>query len=115
MAMRQNHVSGNLRDMTFMQGLKLASLHITMAADNETIAVDWPPVLVVDPTGGKDMLLPAEADSAGLTFFVYNKADASENLVLKDDADSATVATIAQDAGAIVHCDGTTWRQIGGA
>lgn len=115
MAMRQNHVAGNLTDMVFRSGLKLASLHITMAATDETISKDWPPVLVVDPNGGaKDMLLPAEADSKGLVFFVYNKADAAENLVLKDDSDTQTIVTIAQDAAAMVHCDGTTWRHLAG-
>lgn len=112
MALRQNHVAGTLVDMVVESGFKLRSLETAVTA-NYAIGANFPPVLYLDPNGGaKDVLLPAEADSEHLCFIVVNTADAAENVVVKDDSDTTTVVTIGQNSFAIVHCDGTTWRQI---
>ncbi len=64
---------------------------------------------LIDPGGAsRNLDLPAEEESAGLTFFIKNQADAAEDLTVRDDA-AATVVTISQNEGAIVWCDGTTW------
>jgi len=110
--MRNNMNDFVATGMFVLAGLKLASLEKTVA-DNEAIAADYPPVLYLDPNGGaKDVLLPAEATAKGLTFIVRNIADAAETLTLKDDSDTTTVVALAQNATAIVHCNGTVWRQI---
>lgn len=70
-------------------------------------------VLFVDPnsTGGtEDLLLPPEGDCNGLTLFIVNTAGGAEAIVVKEDGDSTTIATIDQNEVAYVVCDGTTWR-----
>lgn len=81
----------------------------TLAA-NKTLVVGDAPIQVLDPGGaGRDVTLPAEADSVGLSFIIRNAADAAEVLTIKDDG-AATVCTPTQNETAIVFCDGTTWR-----
>jgi hypothetical protein len=55
------------------------------------------------------VLLPTEATSIGRIFFITNSADAAENLIVKEDGDSTTIVTIAQNEVGIVWCDGTAW------
>ena len=67
-------------------------------------------IQTLDPGGGNtDVLLPAEADSVGVTFYIANTADAAESLVVKEDSDTTTIVTVAQNERGIVWCDGTTW------
>jgi len=74
-----------------------------------TLDYTYPNLLALDPGGAhRDVTLPAEATSTGLWYFIANKADAGENLVVKDDA-AATVVTVNQNEGAVVYCDGTAW------
>ena len=88
----------------------MSSLAKTVAAE-EAILTTYPPVLYLDPNGAaRTVLLPAEADSEGLTFFVYNTADALENLTLEDDSSTTAIIVLGQGEGVAVHCDGTTWR-----
>lgn len=71
-------------------------------------------VLYVDPnsSGTEDLTLPAEAVSTGLLLFIYNSG--GESLVVKSD-EPATICTIATTKGAVLFCDGVTWRSILGA
>jgi hypothetical protein len=72
-------------------------------------------VLYVDPNSAgasEDLTLPAEASSTGLLLFIYNSG--GESIVVKSDA-PATICTIATAKGAVLFCDGTTWRSILGA
>jgi hypothetical protein len=71
-------------------------------------------VLYVDAnsSGTEDLTLPAEASSTGLLLFIYNSG--GESIVVKSDA-PATICTIATVKGAVLFCDGTTWRSILGA
>ena len=69
-------------------------------------------ILRFDPGGSaRDVTLPAEADCAGVVYEIINAANASENLVIKNDA-AATVATINQNERAKLSCDGTTWTLL---
>lgn len=71
-------------------------------------------VLYVDANSSatEDLTLPAEASSTGLLLFIYNSG--GESIVVKSDA-PATICTIATAKGAVLFCDGTTWRSILGA
>lgn len=65
----------------------------------------------LDPGGAsRNITLPAEGNAQGLWYVFTNTADASENLVIKEDGGS-TVSTIAQGQTALVACDGTTWYE----
>jgi hypothetical protein len=70
-------------------------------------------ILFVDPNGGaQDLLLPPEADCDGMFLYVVNTADGAEAIAVKDDSDTTTVVTVAQDKAALVVCNGTAWRAI---
>lgn len=114
MALRQNMTAGTVVNMFIGPQLKMMSLETAVTADYP-IGQNFPPLLYLDPNGGaKDVLLPAEAGAKDQVFIVVNTADAAENIVLKDDSDTTTIATLNQGDTCMVHCDGTQWRQIGG-
>lgn len=67
--------------------------------------------LNLDPGGSaRDVTLPAARD--GLFYFIANRADGAENLVVKN-ADGLTVVTLNQNDAALVACDGTSWVFFG--
>jgi hypothetical protein len=67
-------------------------------------------ILLVDANsaGTEDLLLPPEAGGTGLFLVVCNTG--GEDIVVKDDADAVTIATVSTAESAIFACDGTTWR-----
>ena len=110
--MRQELVDCLLDNPVIRKGLKLAYAAQAIA-DNFAVTVDHPSLLFLDPNGGaKDVLLPAEASSAGLVFIIVNTADAAETITVKDDGDSSTIGSLAQGAVGLFVCDGTTWRGL---
>lgn len=67
-------------------------------------------VLFVDPNGASvDLLLPPEADCKGVILTIFNTADAAEVLTVKEDGDSTTHITLAQNESGVVACNGTAW------
>jgi hypothetical protein len=71
-------------------------------------------VVFVDAESGatETLTLPAEAGSAGLVLHIFNTG--GESITVADDA-AATVVTVATAEGAVVACDGTSWRGLVGA
>lgn len=68
------------------------------------------PLQFLDPGGAtRIVLMPTEADSKGLFFQIVNKADAVEDLTIKDDSNTTVIGTISQNEMAQLVCDGTTW------
>lgn len=62
-----------------------------------------------DPGGaGRNVVLPAEATSAGEFIFISNEADAAEVLTIQDDS-PATICTPTQNEAAVLWCDGVQW------
>ena len=87
----------------------------TLAA-TKTLVCDDAYYQVLDPGGaGRDVVLPKEAASKGLSFHIRNSADAAEILTIKASDGSTTVCTPTQNEAALVTCDGTTWRGVVGA
>jgi len=86
----------------FKGGVRSAALS---GADTLDATSSW--FQFLDPGGAhRDVTLPAEVD--GMSFWICNKADAAENLVIKDDA-ASTVVTINQNESAIVAYTGSAW------
>lgn len=84
----------------------------TLAA-NKTLTGADATFQLLDPGGaGRDVTLPAEVASAGRSFRILNRADAAEDLTVKDDA-ASTIVTISQNEAAWVVCDGTSWAHAG--
>lgn len=73
-----------------------------------TVDVASPPVVMLNPTSGLDVLLPPEA--VGLFYWIVNLTTGT-TITLKDDADVAiTGSVLAGKASVLAVCDGTTWR-----
>lgn len=89
--------------------LKLDHVAKAVAAE-EAIGVDWPPMLLLDPDGGATVLLPPEADSENLVFFIFNTAGAAETLTVEEDSSTTAILTLLQGESGMVYCDGTAWR-----
>ena len=77
-----------------------------------TLTVKYPAILSFDAGGaGRDVTLEVEADCPGRVRFIINHG-AANDLTVKNDA-GATIATVTQDRGALVYCDGTAWTSLG--
>lgn len=113
MPARQNHIGGDFYEPFFRSELKMGWITKAVAAE-EPLLSSYPPVLYLDPNGGaRNVLLPPEADSKGLTFHIRNIADAAETLTVEEDSSTTQIASLTQGQYAILHCDGVTWRRIG--
>jgi hypothetical protein len=96
-------------------GLKLAKNIEDLGNAQKTMDTEDATLQVLDPGGGDtDVLLPAEASSEGLVFIFHNNAGAVESLIIKEDSDTTTIATVADGETAVVVCDGTTWYGLVG-
>ena len=105
-----NWESGNLRNFV-MEQMRYQTLTETLSG-NKTLVVKHPGMLYLDPGGsGRNITLPAEADSNGLMYIIVNTADNAEDLTVKDDA-AATVGVIGQNEIGLLFCDGTTWKSM---
>ncbi len=108
-----NITSGTAKDLVFTKLFKLDNYVATLGGAL-TVAVDYPPVLILDPGGAaRTVTLPAEADAEKVMFMIVNTADAAEDITVEDDA-AATVVTVSQNEAAIVYCDGTNWHGLVG-
>lgn len=67
-------------------------------------------ILFVDANSGatEDLLLPPEAGSAGEVLFIVNTG--GEDIVVKEDSDTTTIATISTTECGLFTCDGTSWK-----
>lgn len=87
-------------------------------AGNRTLTkaeIDAYQFMAFDPGGaGRNLVLPAEAESQGALLFVANKADGAEILTIQNDA-PATVCTPTQGECAVLWCDGANWYGLVGA
>lgn len=104
-------ITGGTISGTFLRNLLLDSQTRTLAA-GLTMTTQDSPLQMMDPGGsGRTIVLPAEADSEGLSFLVYNSADNAEDLTFNDDA-AVLVGVIGQNEAGLFACDGTTWRVL---
>ncbi len=77
--------------------------------------VDVNNIFTFDPGGSaRNLILPAEADNAGVALFIHNASDNTEILTIQDDS-PATVCTPTENESAYVWCDGVSWRGLVGA
>ncbi len=104
-------VSADVYESTVRKGFRLAFV-VEELSDDIIIGKEYPPVLILDPNSAtRDVTLPAEADSVGLTFYILNNGAGSEILIIKDDGGSTIITLDFPDNG-WVHCDGVKWRGI---
>lgn len=107
---RSNINDAEAQNLTIMNKMRLGVNSMTLGADY-TLTHAAAPIQCFDPDGStRKILMPTEADSRGLCFFIVNWAGGAEDLTIRDDADAVTIGTISQNEMAILVCDGTTWR-----
>lgn len=95
---------------THLQGGAVANTEALTG--NKTLVDADAQVQFLDPGGSsRNITLPAETDT-NHPFFIFNTADAAENLVIKNDA-AATILTIYENMAGAVFSDGTTWLGYG--
>jgi hypothetical protein len=92
--------------------LKLSDNVETLAA-NKTLVITDKVIQKLDPDGtDRNVLLPTEATSTDLVFFIYNMGgEVGEDLNIQDDA-GAALGTIGYMQMGLATCDGTTWTVI---
>lgn len=70
-------------------------------------------ILKLDPDGAhRTVLLWPESATKGMSVLIVNAADAAENLVVKDDSNTTTHATINQNEAGLFRCNGTAWSLV---
>lgn len=112
--MSQVNIQGGKMENVFMTQVRCRHQTETLGAA-KVLGVASPTFQFLDPGGaGRNIDLPAEADSMGLMFVVANMADAAEILTIRNDA-AGTICTPTQNETAWVFCDGTTWVGLVGA
>jgi len=85
------------------------SINTDTMTGNVTLTVADDQIQSLDPTADRDLTLPAEAVSSGLTFIIKNVADgADEVITIKNDA-PATIGYLYPEEIGIYSCDGTSW------
>lgn len=76
-----------------------------------TLALPLAPIYSLDPGGaGRNLVMPDEAASKGVTLMIINSADAAEDITVKASGGSTTVGVISQSEGALAVCDGVRWK-----
>jgi len=109
---RSNSDDALFRNPYFQYGFRLRSRAFVATAEFKIPATDAP-VLLVDPGGAaRTILLPPEAESKGLVFFIFNTADAAETLTVEEDSSTTAITALTQGSSAMLHCDGVTWRDL---
>jgi hypothetical protein len=107
---------GNLADgimKNFIFGQIRLEVQTETLSGEKSLTKLSPSLLMLDPGGaGRDINLPAVADSVGLVFFLSNEADGAEVLTVKEGA--TTIVTPTQDEACILWCDGTSWSGLVG-
>lgn len=108
-----NHMGQRAYGQKLESGLKLGSVDI-VPADNFAIPEDAPTLLILNPAGAVDVLLPEATEARkGLTFLIYNIS--ASTITLKTSADGAftTAIVLATLEGALVTCMGNVAAGIG--
>lgn len=87
----------------------LDSVNTETLAATKTLVIADAKLQFLDPDGARNVDLPAEALSTGLSFVIVNTADAAENITVRDDA-AATITVIGQTEVGYYFCNGVVWR-----
>lgn len=108
--MRSNIEDAILYNPLFMTALRHKPTVLTLGG-TLTMGAQDSPVQLLDPGGAtRIVLLPPEVE--GAMYIIWNKADAAEDLTVKDDSNTTTYLTIAQNEAGILYSDGAAWHRM---
>lgn len=111
--MRTTMENNDVYDPLIRRGFRLAAATI-IPADNYVLDANAPPLLLMNPAGAVDVLMPtSNAARQGLTFHIVNLS--ANTITLKTDGDAAFTAAIAiaSTQMAVVICSGSATQAIG--
>lgn len=96
----------------FSGGNKLQVLEM-VPADNFALPVDSPPLILLNPAGAVDVLMPAATNNAGLFFIIGNVSANAITLKTSGDAAFTTAIVIAGGESTLVYCTGSATAALG--
>jgi hypothetical protein len=105
-----SYLNGNIRALTFRLGLR-GGFDAAELSGDLTLTLKSSQIQILDPGGSaRNVTLPAvDEKDRGYWFLLYNAADASEAITVKN-ASAVTVATVQQDCYALVYVnDSNAW------
>lgn len=97
----------------FSGGNRLQAVEL-VPADNFALPVDSPPLVILNPAGAVDVLMPASTEAIKGLFFLISNVSANA-ITLKTSADAAFTTAIVLAAGesTIVFCTGSATAALG--
>lgn len=105
--MRNNMEDAKLYDPRIEMGLRLRPTIISGIAAATTLDDDMGPLVFAALASAQNLIMPPLDE--GLTFIIVNNSGAANTATIKDVDTTTTRGTIAQNAAAIVTCDGVRW------
>jgi len=111
-----NKFSGRSFNQVLSQGARLDSVEL-VPADNHVFDINYPPLVILNPAGAVDVLMPAATGNKGRWFLISNIS--ASTITLKTSGDAAFTTAISLVAGKtqLVFCTGSAtaalgWRSI---
>ena len=102
-----SRVVGSLALSSGAAGPSVAT-NVQTLSGNLVLTTNMPRYQILDPGGAdRNVDLPAEAE--GVSYVIYNAADADETLTIRADTAGATQATIDRAGSIEIVSDGTSW------
>lgn len=110
-------MAGNLAETTTCESPKVEGVigrdYIATLSGTLTLDGTYGDVLKLDPGGaGRTVLLWPEATRKGVLVWIINAADAAETLTVKEDSNTTTIGSVAQNKTGLFYCDGTNWTLL---
>lgn len=110
---RMNHEDNKFYNPLICCGLRLQSMSF-VPADNAVIDPDSPPMIIMDPAGAVDVLMPEATEARkGLTFLMVNVSANAITLKTSGDAAFTTAIVIAGGESTLVFCTGSATAALG--
>lgn len=108
----RNHHGGQFFNSIFMGGNKFQMATI-VPADNFALPIDSPPLILLDPAGAVDVLMPAAAGNQGKFFILSNISASAITLKSSGDAAFTTAIVLAAGESTLVFCTGSATAALG--
>lgn len=82
-------------------------------ADNWALPIDSPPLVILNPAGAVDVLLPPAANNQGRFFIISNVSASAITLKTSGDAAFTTAIVLAAGESTLIFCTGSATAALG--
>jgi len=107
-----NKFSGLLFNTKLSSGQRFDTLEV-VPADNFVFPVEAPPLVIMNPAGAVDILMPAAAGNKGRWYVISNISANTITLKTSGDAAFTTAISIATMENTLVFCTGHATAALG--